>query len=148
MTNRSKKKNKKNLPKKERLQTSLILRDKQLSIFICKKKLTPFRCASFTTSPKSVIEPVVSGYWTKIPATFFPEVFNLVISPTSSSRPKEAALVAITLIDWGWTLSETKIFFLLVKRQVRARASAAEVPSSSNEALATSKPVKSLTIVW
>ena len=70
------------------------------------------------------------------------------------SIPKGSALVFRTEIVCGKTLSETKnrfartdLFFLFFTPKKSVIASAAAVPSSSKEALATGKPVKSQTIV-
>ena len=50
----------------------------------------------------------------------------------------------------GWQFLEMKNTLLLDfdERRAKVIASAAAVPSSSNEELATSKPVKSVNMVW
>jgi hypothetical protein len=64
--------------------------------------------------------------------------------------PKASARVATTAMVWGWHSASTKNAApeCLVARRVRVMASAAAVPSSSIEALAMSRPVRSVTIVW
>ncbi len=55
----------------------------------------------------------------------------------------------MTLMVWGWQVSATKKVLALgrVFRHMET-ASAAAVPSSSREALATGSPVREATMVW
>eukprot|EP00438_Fugacium_kawagutii_P000270 Skav223306 [mRNA] locus=scaffold4198:286608:287662:+ [translate_table: standard] len=65
--------------------------------------------------------------------------------------PKYLALVLMQSMDCGCTLSLMKNWFLALEftaRAIMAMASAAAVPSSNSEALATSIPVSSQTKVW
>ena len=71
-------------------------------------------------------------------------------SPTTTSIPSGAARVRITAMVCGWQSASTKnrADFDFDTRRAIAIASAAAVASSSSEALASSIPVKSITICW
>ena len=64
--------------------------------------------------------------------------------PTGSARVRSTAIV------WGWVSgSTTKVSLgLFDSRRAMLIASAAAVPSSSMDALARSRPVRSATMVW
>jgi hypothetical protein len=66
------------------------------------------------------------------------------------SIPKGIARVLITAMVWGWQKRSTKKAFAfdLATRSAIVIASAAAVASSRREAFATSRPVRSQTIVW
>ena len=51
---------------------------------------------------------------------------------------------------WGWQSASTmtREDWEVLRRRIRVTASATAVPSSSNDALAVSRPVRSATIVW
>ncbi len=81
----------------------------------------------------------------------------MVGSPHTSSIPRGSARVATTAATWGWTPRSTKKadgtspparLVLSLSRRSMVIASAAAVASSSMEALASSHPVRSATIVW
>ena len=122
------------------------------------KTVRTSRSAMPSTNPvKSSTSPLASGYWTRhpktSPASTAPRMASRVITTMSMSR--WAARVRSTLRVWGNTASSTKNRFLPALTWGRGRAanniaiaSAAAVPSSSKEALATSIPVKSMTMVW
>ena len=61
-----------------------------------------------------------------------------------------AARVWITAMFWGWQSRSTKnaLAFDFDRRSAMVIASAQAVASSSRDALATSSPVRSLTMVW
>ena len=64
--------------------------------------------------------------------------------PIGSARVRSTAIVCGWVSWWTTNRSEPA----LLSRRAIAIASAAAVPSSSSEALATGSPVSSLTIVW
>ena len=71
--------------------------------------------------------------------------------PTRMSMPLAAARVSTTAIVCGWQSSATKKAVLPDLPFTAAQkwtASAAAVPSSRSEALATGRPVRSAIIVW
>ncbi|MCY1242166.1 hypothetical protein D9M72_551110 [compost metagenome] len=67
-----------------------------------------------------------------------------ICQPSGSARVFRRAIVC------GWQFSSTKkvLAFDFETRSAIAMASAAAVASSSREALATSRPVRSQTMVW
>ena len=71
-------------------------------------------------------------------------------SPTTRSMPTGSARVRSTAMVWGWVSWCTKKRFDddFDCRRAIVIASAAAVASSSSEALATSRPVSSVTRVW
>ena len=74
----------------------------------------------------------------------------LLIFPTTISIPTGSALVFKTSIVWEWHFSETRYLFFFESRVLLKNiiiASAAAVPSSKRDALASGKPVRSVTIV-
>ena len=67
----------------------------------------------------------------------------------TTSIPRPAERVRAIASVCGWTRSSTKnLGFLVLPAWIIAIASAAAVPSSRSEALQSSKPVRSVTIVW
>ena len=71
----------------------------------------------------------------------------------TTSIPSGLARVRTMSIVWGWQASETKkVRWAEVSPSLRRwhiiMASAADVPSSSIDALEISRPVRSQTIVW
>ena len=70
--------------------------------------------------------------------------------PTSTVSPSGVARVRMTSIVCGWQSALTRKVSLLdlTERLASVMASAAAVASSSMEALAMSRPVRSQTIVW
>ena len=89
------------------------------------------------------------GYWKIAPKTAAGSR-SAKGSPTTTSQPSGSARVRITSIVCGWQSRSTKkaVAFDFAARWQSAIASAAAVASSSSEALATSSPVRSQTIVW
>ena len=71
-------------------------------------------------------------------------------SPTTTWMPKGSARVATTAMVCGWQSESMKNTSesLEPPRWAIAMASAAAVPSSSSDAPASGRPVRSLTIVW
>ncbi|MNN76644.1 hypothetical protein D3C81_1930440 [compost metagenome] len=71
-------------------------------------------------------------------------------SPTTTSMASGAARVRSTSMVCGWQCEDTKNAGALfrARRLQKVIASAQAVASSSNEALAMSIPVRSLTSVW
>ena len=87
------------------------------------------------------------GYWKIAPKTFTASRFSG--GSTITLMPKGSARVRITPTVCGWQFSSTKNApaFDFARRFAIVIASAAAVPSSSSEALATGSPVRSATIV-
>ena len=71
-------------------------------------------------------------------------------SPTTTSMPIGSARVAMTAMVWGLQSASTKntVESPFTARRAMVMASAAAVPSSSSEALASGSPVRSDTSVW
>ena len=128
--------------------------------------IVPLSLAALITLLKSQILPSVSGYWKITPDMSFLEKSVSKTFCTSILISNGSALVCTQLMVWGCNLSERTNRFRLFNlwrgcvlefemfrgqctyRKQSPRASAAEVPSSRSEALATSSPVRSATIVW
>ncbi len=110
-----------------------------------------------TNAVKSSTFPLASGYCTKYPNTppSAARAAMAVRGKTSISNSRCAARVRRTLKVWGKTASSTKNVWAPALACARGRAanniamaSEAAVPSSSNDAFATSMSVRSVTIVW
>ncbi len=109
----------------------------------------PAACRPSITAVKSWQAPSVPGYWNSAPKT--PAGSRSANgSPTTTVQPSGSARVRITSIVCGWASRSTKKAeaFDVAARWQSAIASAAAVASSSSEALATSSPVRSATMVW
>ena len=105
------------------------------------------RCAK---APWSITAPSVAGYCRRKPKTGALKS-NASTSPTTTSMSRAAARVFTTSMVCGWQWSETKKVLRSAPPAIPyaiAMASAAAVPSSRSEALATGRPVRSTTIVW
>ncbi len=105
-------------------------------------------CTPAIKSVTSVISPVVDGYWNNAPKMSWSSASAAL--PTITSKPNCSARVATTSIVCVCTSSAMKNAFALdlATRFARPIASAAAVDSSSNDALAKSRPVRSRVIVW
>ena len=89
------------------------------------------------------------GYWTSAPIQSSSGVAS-ARSTTTTSIPTGSARILTTAIVWGWHRASTANVARL-PRWAPANidmASAAAVPSSKSDALATGRPVRSLTTVW
>ena len=80
----------------------------------------------------------------------WPAAKSAQASPTTISIPAACARVRTTSIVWGWHRASTKkrLLFDFVTRAASAIASAAAVGSSSIDAFAMARPVRSPIIVW
>ena len=110
-------------------------------------------CTRSTIGVGSRSAPLDPGYWTSTPNTSpsDPSSANDSYgSPTVTSIPSGAARVRTTAMVCGWQSASTKkrADFDFETRRAIAIASAAAVASSSSEALASSIPVRSMTICW
>ena len=118
------------------------------------KTARPFTaCTRSTTADGSRSAPLDPGYWTSTPNTSSPGASRANASygsPTVTSIPSGAARVRTTAIVCGWQSASTKNLadFDFDTRRAIAIASAVAVASSSSEALASSMPVRSMTICW
>ncbi len=108
----------------------------------------PRACTASTIDLYSRTSPVLAGYCRSTPKA--PAAAAAASSPTWTSMPSGSARVRTTAIVCGWQSAATKKRFdlLLHERLASVIASAAAVPSSSNEALAISIAVRSQTMVW
>ena len=94
--------------------------------------------------------PSVAGYWSSMPKRSWRWKSIASGAPTCTAIPKGSARVCITAMVWGWQSCATKKPFFsppLTRRHIII-ASAAAVPSSSSDALASGRPVRSVTMVW
>ncbi len=106
-------------------------------------------CTAAIRSVKSTTSPLVVGYWNKAPKMSW--LAASWAGPMIMSKPNCSARVLTTSMVCTCTSSAIKklfAFFALATRLASAMASAAAVASSSKEALAKSRPVKSIDIVW
>ena len=89
------------------------------------------------------------GYWINAPKNSSVSS-ALVASPVTTVQPRDSARVCTTAMVCGWQSEATKNFVRLPLTAPcdSAIASAAEVASSSREAFAMGRPVRSITIVW
>src|SRR4029079_5212567 len=92
--------------------------------------------------------PEAPGYWRWMPKYSKSTAFST--STMRTSMPSGSARVAMTSMVWGRVSASTAYTMALDLEERRARviASAAAVPSSSMEALAVARPVRSVTTVW
>ena len=102
----------------------------------------------------SLTNPSLPGYWSIAPKNS-DEKSKVSSLPTTNSTPIGFALVCKRDKVWGKIASETKnlltLFFfwsLSLTANNKLIASAAAVLSSKRDALASSIPVRSVTIVW
>ncbi len=97
---------------------------------------------------RSRTAPWLPGYCSSAPNTSV--LSRSPGSPTATVHPSGSARWRSTARVCGWASRSTKNTLLLVceARCASAMASAAAVPSSSSEALATSSPVRSQIMVW
>ncbi len=110
----------------------------------------PDACARSTKDFQSWSAPSVAGYWRMTPKTFLPKS-KRATSATITSIGCAAARVRMTSIVCGWHWSDTSTARRSVaplNDSIMCIASAAAVASSSSDALATSRPVRSVTTVW
>ena len=107
-----------------------------------------FACKAAIKALSSRTSPVVEGYCNKAPNTSW--LTASVALPMITSKPNISARVRTTSIVCGCTSSAIKyvLALLFATRLASAIASAAAVASSSNEADASSMPVKSKEICW
>ncbi len=111
--------------------------------------ITPRSRAVSISGARSRTRPPSPGYCSRAPKTSCSASSSA--GATTSSKPNQAARVRTTSSVWGKTSSATKKVLLLaflLARLHSAIASAAAVASSSSEALASSMPVRSITICW
>ena len=110
----------------------------------------PAAWARSQSERKSRIAPSVAGYCTRAPITPGSKA-NVSGSATTTRTPRASARVCTTAIVWGWQYSSTRKTGSVTEgctARVRCIASAAAVASSSSDALAISRPVRSETTVW
>ena len=112
----------------------------------------PFAWIFFASSLQSCTQPLLAGYWINAaknsPANAASHSgAELAITICISSG---AARVCMTSMVWGWQSPATTntLLLLLTLRLASVIASAADVASSSMEALAMAMPVRSQTMVW
>ena len=119
----------------------VLAHDKMTCIANCTK--SQHRCG-----PPGVDDRCVPGYWKIAPKTA--SACRSSGAPTITSIPKGAARVCITAMFCGWQFSSTKnaLTFAFDTRCAMVIASAQAVASSRSDALAISKPVRSLIMVW
>ena len=106
-------------------------------------------CTPAIRSVMSTTSPDVVGYWNNAPKMSWFTASSAL--PTIISKPNCSARVVTTSIVCVCTSSAIKkalAFLAFDTRFARPIASAAAVDSSSNDALAKSRPVKSRVIVW
>ena len=106
-------------------------------------------CTSAIRPCTSTTSPVVLGYWKSAPKISW--FTASAAGPTTTSKPNCSARVDTTSIVCVCTSSAIKkifAFFAFATRLASAIASAAAVDSSSNDADARSRPVKSIESVW
>ena len=105
-------------------------------------------CTRSTIEDGSRNAPLDPGYWMSTPNKSLSSASYG--SPTTTSMTSGAARVRTTAIVCGWQSASTKNLADLDfdTRRAIAIASAAAVASSSSEALASSIPVRSITICW
>jgi len=98
---------------------------------------------------RSRTRPSVDGYCTSAPNTLVLKS-NESGSPTTTRHPSGSARVRTTSMVCGWQSLATKNALASPPFTACTRliASAAAVPSSSKDAFATGRPVRSITIVW
>jgi len=109
----------------------------------------PRSCASDTSADQSVSPPLAPGNWAMTPKKS-PSGNPLRRSAVTISMPSGSARVASTAAVWANTSTSTanRLEVPFTALCISVIASAAEVPSSSIDALATSRPVRSATMVW
>ncbi|CAG6913761.1 hypothetical protein PICSAR5_03083 [Mycobacterium avium subsp. paratuberculosis] len=109
----------------------------------------PRSCACATRAAQSVIAPLAPGSWAMTPKKS-PSGSPSRRSAVTISMPSGRARVATMAAVWANTSASTASRLDLPRdaRRISVIASAAAVPSSSIEALAISRPVKSATMVW
>ncbi|MNO93116.1 hypothetical protein D3C76_847080 [compost metagenome] len=93
---------------------------------------------------------MLAGYCNRAPKNALTSVSSRS-SPTTISIPSGSARVRSTSRVCGWQWLEAKNAWLplfLLRRLQKVMASAAAVASSSSEALAIGRPVRSLIRVW
>ena len=107
-------------------------------------------CACWHKSLNSLTEPLVSGYWSNTPNTSSQLSTVSLSSNITNSIPSGVARVRKMSKVCGWQYLDTRHLFFLPfdARCASVNASPAAVPSSSNDALATSNPVNSVIMVW
>ena len=93
--------------------------------------------------------PLLPGSWRSTPNTSSSAI-AVSTSATRTSSPSGSARVCTTAMVWGWqSASTTNVSPAAVPtRCSKVIASAAAVASSRSDALASSVPVRSVTIVW
>ena len=109
----------------------------------------PRSCAAATSSVQSTDGPLAPGSCVITPKKS-PSGRPARRSAVTISMPSGSARVARIAAVWRYTSASTASRFdgPRTARCISVIASAAAVPSSSIEALATSSPVRSATIVW
>jgi hypothetical protein len=108
----------------------------------------PPACRAAASAEKSRSRPSVSGHCTCAPNTV--DASNAAASATTTSMPIQVARVRMTAMTCGWTEASTRKRFEAWRdaRRSTPSASAAAVASSSSDALAIGRPVRSTTICW
>ena len=107
----------------------------------------PFAWISLVTFSKSSIEPSAFGYWKYAAKYSFPLSGRSPISISTPSGFARDLIIAIVCLNVLLFIKKV-LDLLLATLLANIIASAAEVGSSSNDALEISIPVKSETIVW